>query len=114
MDLFGIGFVEMVVVLLVALLALGPGRMVEVARTIGKLWIEARRSLRELADMATVNLDAPVSRRPKADDPLPEPEDSVSREPRSTTVDGTGNEDQVRPDEASDAVEPSEEARGRG
>ena len=113
MDLFGIGFVEMVVVLLVALLVLGPAKMVEVARTIGKLWIDARRSLRELADMVTVSLDAPASRRAKADDPHPEPEDSVSREPRST-VDGTGNEDQGHPAEASDAVEPSEEVRGRG
>ena len=48
MDLFGIGFLELVFVLLIALIALGPNRMIEVARTIGKYTRQLRRISAEL------------------------------------------------------------------
>ena len=60
MDLFGIGPLELVVVLLVAIMVLGPARMVEVATSLGKFWREAQRLLRETADAATSRMDAPL------------------------------------------------------
>jgi Sec-independent protein translocase protein TatA len=36
-NFFGIGTLELLVILLVAFVALGPGKTVEVARTIGKM-----------------------------------------------------------------------------
>ena len=47
MNLFGVGNMEMLFVLIVALLVLGPSRMVDVARQTGHWWREAQRVLRE-------------------------------------------------------------------
>ena len=56
MNLFGIGNMELLVVLVVALLVLGPARMVDAARSVGKLWAEAQRTIRAAADAAKPHL----------------------------------------------------------
>jgi Sec-independent protein translocase protein TatA len=77
-DLFGVSPLELIVVMLVALLVLGPAKSVEVGRNIGRFWVKAQKTLREIADAATTELDKPVpSTKPSA---LPVPEDSVARE----------------------------------
>ena len=78
MDLFGIGLLELVFVLLVALIVLGPARMVEMAGRMGKYWREAQRMLREAADAAAVNLDAKPE-TPREDAPAEPAEESVAR-----------------------------------
>ena len=84
MDLFGVGPLELVVVLLVAMIVLGPARMVDMARDLGKFWREAQHALREMGDAATVKLgDGPSAEMERPDpllDPLPEPRDSVRRD----------------------------------
>ena len=60
MDFFGIGPLELALVLLVAMMVLGPAKMVDTARSLGKFWAEAQRMLRETADAATVHLDNPL------------------------------------------------------
>ena len=77
MNIFGVGNMELIVVLLVALLVLGPARMVDAARSVGKFWNEAQRTLRSVADAATAQLDAPPP--PEPGDPEPGPEGSVAR-----------------------------------
>ncbi|MFQ5354477.1 MAG: Sec-independent protein translocase protein TatB [Thermodesulfobacteriota bacterium] len=42
--MFGIGFTELLVVLVVALLVLGPDKLPEVARTVAKAYNELRRT----------------------------------------------------------------------
>ena len=84
MNILGIGNLELIWILLLALVLLGPGRMVDAARAAGKFWREAQHVLRAAADAATVSLDAPPPRSAPRD-PLPEPEDAVARE-------GTGDE----------------------
>ena len=54
MNVFGIGTLELLVILLVAFIALGPGKTVEVARTIGKMTREARRTFTDIMDAASV------------------------------------------------------------
>ncbi len=78
MNILGIGNLELVWILLLALVLLGPGRMVDAARAAGKFWREAQHVLRAAADAATVSLDAPPRSTPR--DPLPEPEDAVARD----------------------------------
>ena len=55
MNFFGIGTLELLVILLVAFIALGPGKTVEVARTIGKMAREARRTFTDIMDAASVD-----------------------------------------------------------
>ncbi len=97
MNIFGVGNMELIVVLLVALLVLGPGRMVDVARSAGKYWREAQRTLRSVADAATTKLDAPP--RSEGSEPEPGPEGSVAR--------GGGEQDETPASEA-----PPKEPRG--
>ncbi len=95
MNLFGIGNLELLWVLIIALVVLGPGRMVEAARTAGKFWREAQHVLRAAADAATVDLDAPPPARTPPRDPLPEPEDAVARGAGSGSVEGNAEGEPV-------------------
>ena len=52
MNFFGIGTPELLVIFLVAFVALGPGKTVEVARTIGRMAREARRTFADIMDAA--------------------------------------------------------------
>ncbi|MBI3743664.1 MAG: twin-arginine translocase TatA/TatE family subunit [Chloroflexi bacterium] len=47
MDFFGIGFLELVVIVVVALLAFGPDKIPEVAKKAGAVLVQARRSVNE-------------------------------------------------------------------
>ena len=76
MDIFGIGILELAAILLVAIIFLGPARMVEMASKMGSYWRHAQRILRETADVATVNLDAP--RGPGSTEPEAAPDDAVA------------------------------------
>lgn len=60
MNVFGIGTLELVVILVVAFIALGPGKTIEVARTIGRMTREARRAFTDIMDAASVP-DQPAS-----------------------------------------------------
>ena len=68
MNVFGIGTLELLVILVVAFIALGPGKTIEVARTIGRMTREARRTFTDIMDAASVTDDdaTPRPRRPDA------------------------------------------------
>lgn len=66
MNIFGIGTMELAVIFLVAIIALGPGKTMETARTLGRIMREARRTFTEVMDAASLN-DTDPARRPDAD-----------------------------------------------
>jgi Tat protein translocase TatB subunit len=69
--MFGIGMPELLVILVVALVVLGPRRLPELARTLGKAMAEFRRSTTEIMDeLHTAQLD---DARPKRRAQAPEP-----------------------------------------
>ena len=64
MDFLGIGPIELLVVALVAFLFLGPTRMVEVARSLGKMVREVRRATSDLPSLMA--LDEPSDQPPNS------------------------------------------------
>ncbi len=71
--MFGVGFSEVIVIGVIALLVLGPDKLPAFARKAGKIW----RELRSLGDDARQSLHQAVS---SDDDPYPPRKKSTSRE----------------------------------
>jgi Sec-independent protein translocase protein TatA len=63
MDFLGIGALEFLVIGLVAFLFLGPARMIEVARSFGKVIQEVRRTTSDLPNLMA--LDEPINQPTK-------------------------------------------------
>jgi Tat protein translocase TatB subunit len=84
--MFGIGMPELLVILVVALVVLGPKRLPEVARTLGKAMAEFRRSTTEIMDeLQTAHLD---DGRPTRT-PAPAPNATVPATPTTETPPAT-------------------------
>ena len=74
--MFGIGMPELLVILVVALVVLGPKRLPELARTLGRAMAEFRRSTTEIMDeLQTAQLD---DARAKRRAPTQAPESTVA------------------------------------
>ena len=58
MDFFGIGFGEVIVILLVALIIWGPKRLPEIARTLGKTMRALRKATYDLTSAVTKEVDS--------------------------------------------------------
>ena len=71
MNLFGVGPLEIAVVFVVAFLALGPSKSIEMARTAGKFFRDLRRTFDEVT--SAVNLDDDDRRPPQRTNPSPPP-----------------------------------------
>jgi sec-independent protein translocase protein TatB len=74
--MFGIGMPELLVILVVALVVLGPQRLPELARTLGKAMAEFRRQTSEVMDEFQLRgmLDdppPPPGAKPRPPDPAP-------------------------------------------
>ena len=57
MDFFGIGILEIGVILVVALLVLGPNQLPQVARKLGSVLGQARKTIAETRDTFLIDLD---------------------------------------------------------
>lgn len=80
MNILGMGPLEILIVLLVAFIFLGPDRMVNVARMLGKATREFRRFTDELSD-AVASDETPAPRNPTGSD-----ENNLYKEPKAQTV----------------------------
>jgi len=56
---FGVGMPELLVILVVALLVLGPKRLPEIARSLGRGMAEFRRASNEFTRTLTASIDEP-------------------------------------------------------
>jgi sec-independent protein translocase protein TatA len=59
MDFLGIGWEEILLILIVALLIFGPGRVVEIGRTLGKTVNAFKKAANEFSTQITTELDKP-------------------------------------------------------
>ena len=93
MNFLGIGFMELLVILLVAFLVVGPGRSIEMARRTGKVLGDLRRGFSDVTEAISVeerqrahSQQPPpgVPSRPEMPDEEPaQPEPPPEAEPRS-------------------------------
>lgn len=96
--MFGIGMTELLVILVVALLLVGPKRLPELARSLGRAMGEFRRASNDLRQQLNEAVEEaqPEPERP-ADSELPRPEPDSLPEPQSA---------------AEEAAKPSSASRG--
>jgi TatA/E family protein of Tat protein translocase len=92
--LFGIGIPELLVILGIALLVLGPKRLPEVARSLGRGMAEFRRASSDLRNTLTQAVEEPPSPGPSTPSPptatptAPAPTETEQAESREKPKDG--------------------------
>lgn len=74
----GVGFTEMLLLAVIALIFVGPERLPKIARTMGQLTRQARGAWQNLQSELQAEIDADHNRKimqakPAAEDPKPEP-----------------------------------------
>ena len=112
MNIFGIGTMELAVIFLVAIIALGPGKTMETARTLGRIMREARRTFTEVMDAASLN-DTDPARRPDAAQQNNNPPAAAPRRPPATPLpppahlaDQQANPQQASPENTAESPNP--------
>ena len=114
MNILGMGTLEILVVLLLAFILLGPSRMVDAARLLGKASREIRRMSEELPGLALDEAEGPAEKRPSTNTvagaagngrpespgaPVPEDEAPVRFQPSDTAGAGEkGTDDEADKD----------------
>jgi sec-independent protein translocase protein TatA len=81
---FGIGMPELLVILVVALLVLGPKKLPEIARSLGRGMAEFRRASNEFTRTLSASLDEPppAPSKPSTPDAKPPVENAVAGQKR--------------------------------
>ena len=82
--MFGIGMPELLVILVVALIVLGPKRLPEIARSLGRGMAEFRRASNEFSRTLSASLEEPPQPAPpQQPTPAPAPAVKPPEPPRS-------------------------------
>jgi sec-independent protein translocase protein TatA len=80
---FGIGMPELLVILVVALIVLGPKRLPEIARSLGKGMAEFRRASNEFTRTLSASIEEPPQPQQPAPPQQPTPPKAPEPGPRS-------------------------------
>jgi len=75
MDFFGIGFGEVLLILIIALIIWGPRRLPEIAQTLGKTVRALRRAANDFTSQVTreLNIEEDIEERDKKEKETPSP-----------------------------------------
>ena len=80
--MFGIGMQELIVILIIALLVVGPKKLPELARALGRGFAEFKRAtndVRQTLDAELRQLDAPAAPRTTEKQAIPTPPPNVAQ-----------------------------------
>lgn len=100
--MFGLGFTELLLILVVALVVFGPQKLPEIARTLGKTMGELRRTMDEIRyDVSSMDYDAPrnTPTNPSGaeDSPAVDPLKPIPEPPKPESLAGTCEEARTEP-----------------
>ena len=95
MNVFGIGPTELIFILVVALLVLGPSKMLEMARDLGKYVRDFQRFTSDVPKLLSLDDDQP---------PTPPQRQQVSEQPPKDPSDPTPQESEQPPTELPDTT----------
>ena len=124
--MFGIGMTELLVILTIGLIVIGPKKLPELARSLGKglaefrrASTEMRREFLEVADEARI--DPPTPQTPEQPEPVPEPKSesepnpqpNPEPEPKSESESNPQPNHEPEPEPArADKTKPADEPKG--
>ena len=106
--MFGVGFQELLVILVIALLVFGPKKLPELARSMGKAFAEFRRASTELRQHLDFNEPPPPPPKPA---PAPDKE-LAAPEPEATTELAARKPEAPAMAEAGESDEGAQQAEG--
>jgi len=91
--MFGIGFTEILVVLVIALIVLGPEKLPEVAKALGKAMRQFRSATDDIKRTVTdIDLNVPDHRPARKKKSSPDTEETSSEEKEKEEVEEPGEE----------------------
>ena len=100
--MFNIGMTEVLVILTIGLLVIGPKKLPELARSLGKglaefrrASTEMRREFLEVADEARI--DPPTEQTPEQPEPVPEPKSESEPNPQPEPEPNPARADKTKP-----------------
>ena len=93
MDFFGIGFGEILLIIIIALIIFGPGRLPEIARTIGRITRSLRKATTDFTTSLTKEIDTVEKDQSPPSKALSQSKaDKPPVQPTATTDESTGIE----------------------
>jgi Tat protein translocase TatB subunit len=110
---FNIGPMELMIILAVALLVVGPKRLPELGRTVGKSLRELRKVQDDLKRTIELEEDAPSFDRPPSRSVQPEPDPDRHRHYFDDDDEDDDGEEQDAPPAIADAVEATKDDDGQ-
>jgi sec-independent protein translocase protein TatA len=90
MNIFGMGMTELLAVLVVSLLVLGPTKMVDTAKTLGKYFRELQKATSEIPRLLTMEDEQTKT----ANDQSQQPPEDVLKNPEIPSVESPAQEDE--------------------
>ena len=107
--MFGIGFPELILIMVIALIVIGPNKLPDLARALGKGMAEFRKATQDIKD--SLDLDGDLQELKEAKDDLVDSVSGIGGGPMSMvgggkTEEGKGSQD----DDADEAVQTNLEA----
>lgn len=89
--MFGIGMPELIIIMVVALIVLGPKRLPQIAKTLGRGMAEFRRATTDLKDQLEVDLEEEVDE----EDEVEEDSDTEEEEQQAGPSDKLAEEEEA-------------------
>ena len=107
--MFGIGFPELILIMVIALIVIGPSKLPDLARALGKGMAEFRKATQDIKD--SLDLDGDLQELKEAKDDLVDSVSSFGGGPTSMVGGGkTEDAKEAQNDDAGEAVETDQES----